>query len=187
MIYDKYIDLKNKYLEYIIMIKVGNFYHSYDDDGIILNYLFNYKIKDNSMVGFPVSSLDKVKRRLEKEKVICGYHTVINWDKTNHDKVQAIIEVSAKPERDKGYDNVAMRIARYPEVKSLYLMSGKSEFIVMIDGKSMREIADFVGQKLAPIEGVTQTVTCFVLKQYKIEGVVMDEKTFEDKRQIVTP
>ena len=129
----------------------------------------------------------EVKRRLEKEKVICGYHTVINWDKTNHDKVQAIIEVSAKPERDKGYDNVAMRIARYPEVKSLYLMSGKSEFIVMIDGKSMREIADVVGQKLAPIEGVTQTVTCFVLKQYKIEGVVMDEKTFEDKRQIVTP
>ena len=129
----------------------------------------------------------EVKRRLEKEKVICGYHTVINWDKTNHDKVQAIIEVSAKPERDKGYDNVAMRIARYPEVKSLYLMSGKSEFIVMIDGKSMREIADFVGQKLAPIEGVTQTVTCFVLKKYKIEGVVMDEKTFEDKRQIVTP
>ena len=129
----------------------------------------------------------EVKRRLEKETVICGYHTVINWDKTNHDKVQAIIEVSAKPERDKGYDNVAMRIARYPEVKSLYLMSGKSEFIVMIDGKSMREIADFVGQKLAPIEGVTQTVTCFVLKQYKIEGVVMDEKTFEDKRQIVTP
>ena len=129
----------------------------------------------------------EVKRRLEKEKVICGYHTVINWDKTNHDKVQAIIEVSAKPERDKGYDNVAMRIARYPEVKSLYLMSGKSEFIVMIDGKSMREIADFVGQKLAPIEGVTKTVTCFVLKQYKIEGVVMDEKTFEDKRQIVTP
>ena len=129
----------------------------------------------------------EVKRRLEKEKVICGYHTVINWDKTNHDKVQAIIEVSAKPERDKGYDNVAMRIARYPEVKSLYLMSGKSEFIVMIDGKSMREIADFVGQKLAPIEGVMQTVTCFVLKQYKIEGVVMDEKTFEDKRQIVTP
>ena len=129
----------------------------------------------------------EVKRRLEKEKVICGYHTVINWDKTNHDKVQAIIEVSAKPERDKGYDNVAMRIARYPEVKSLYLMSGKSEFIVIIDGKSMREIADFVGQKLAPIEGVTQTVTCFVLKQYKIEGVVMDEKTFEDKRQIVTP
>ena len=129
----------------------------------------------------------EVKRRLEKEKVICGYHTVINWDKTNHDKVQAIIEVSAKPERDKGYDNVAMRIARYPEVKSLYLMSGKSEFIVMIDGKSMREIADFVGHKLAPIEGVTQTVTCFVLKQYKIEGVVMDEKTFEDKRQIVTP
>lgn len=129
----------------------------------------------------------EVKRRLEKDKVICGYHTVINWDKTNHDVVQAFIEVSSKPERDRGYDEVAMRIARYPEVKSLYLMSGKSEFLVLIDGKTMREVADFVGQKLAPIEGVTATVTCFVLKQYKIEGVVMDEVNVEDKRQIVTP
>ena len=101
--------------------------------------------------------------------------------------MQAIIEVSAKTERDKGYDEVAMRIARFPEVKSLYLMSGKNEFMVLIDGKTMREIADFVGQKLAPLEGVMSTVTCFVLKQYKIEGVVIDEEHFEDQRQIVTP
>ncbi|MCI5774185.1 MAG: Lrp/AsnC family transcriptional regulator [Erysipelotrichaceae bacterium] len=129
----------------------------------------------------------EVKNRLERDKVICGYHTVINWDKTNCDRVQAIIEVSAKTERDKGYDDVAMRIARFPEVKSLYLMSGKNEFMVLIDGKTMREIADFVGQKLAPLEGVMSTVTCFVLKQYKIEGVVIDEDRFEDQRQIVTP
>ena len=129
----------------------------------------------------------EVKNRLEKDKVICGYHTVINWDKTNNEVVQAVIEVSAKPQRDTGYDGIAMKIAKYPEVNSLYLMSGKSEFMVMIEGKTMREIADFVGQKLAPIDGVTATVTCFVLKQYKIEGVVMNETTKADKRQIVTP
>ena len=129
----------------------------------------------------------EVKNRLEKDKVICGYHTVINWDKTNNEVVQAVIEVSAKPQRDTGYDGIAMKIAKYPEVNSLYLMSGNSEFMVMIEGKTMREIADFVGQKLAPIDGVTATVTCFVLKQYKIEGVVMNETTKADKRQIVTP
>ena len=93
MIYDKYIDLKNKYLEYIIMIKVGNFYHSYDDDGIILNYLFNYKIKDNSMVGFPVSSLDKVKRRLEKEH-INYYIDDNNYMEFNDNKYREVLDKS---------------------------------------------------------------------------------------------
>ncbi len=123
---------------------------------------------------------------LEKKKIICGYHTVINWDKTNSDHCSAIIEVSAKPERNKGYDEVAGKIARYPEVSDLFLMSGKSEFMVFIDGKTMREIADFVGQKLAPIEGVTQTVTCFILKQYKVEGILLEEEV-KDQRMIVTP
>lgn len=131
--------------------------------------------------------VQKTKQVLEDKKIICGYHTVINWDKTNEDRVQAIIEVSAKPERDCGYDNVADKIARFPEVKSLMLMSGKNEFMVMVDGKTMREIADFVGQKLAPIDGVIATVTCFVLKQYKIEGVIIDEKTEVSSRLIVTP
>ncbi len=126
----------------------------------------------------------KTKLKLEKDKVICGYHTIINWDKTNTEECSAIIEVSAKPERDKGYDEVASRIARYPEVKSLYLISGRSEFMVLIDGKTMREVADFVGQKLAPIEGVSATVTLFVLKKYKIEGVVLDEKE-KDERMLI--
>jgi DNA-binding Lrp family transcriptional regulator len=129
----------------------------------------------------------KAKAHLEKEKIICGYHTVINWDKTNKDHCTAIIEVSAKPERDVGYDKVADRIARYPEVSSLYLMSGKSEFMVIINGKTMREVADFVGQKLAPIEGISATVTCFVLKMYKVEGILLDEEKPEDERLLVTP
>lgn len=93
MIYDKYIDLKNKYLEYIIMIKVGNFYHSYDDDGIILNYLFNYKIKDNDVVGFPISSLDKVRRRLEKEH-INYYIDDKNYREFNDNKYREVLDKS---------------------------------------------------------------------------------------------
>ena len=93
MIYDKYIDLKNKYLEYIIMIKVGNFYHSYFDDGIILNYLFNYKIKDNDVVGFPISSLDKVKRRLEKEH-INYYIDDNNYMEFNDNKYREVLDKS---------------------------------------------------------------------------------------------
>lgn len=124
---------------------------------------------------------------LEKEKVICGYHTVINWDKANKDNVMALIEVSATPERDCGYDKVAKEIYRYPEVSTCYLMSGRSEFTVIIKGKTMREVADFVGQKLAPIEGVTGTVTCFVLKPYKVEGVVMEEEEEQPERLVVTP
>lgn len=127
----------------------------------------------------------RAKERLEKDKVICGYHTVINWDKTNDERCSAVIEVSAKPERDVGYDAIAERIARFDEVTSLYLMSGKSEFLVTIEGKTMREIGDFVGQKLAPIEGVTSTVTCFMLKKYKVEGMMLEEEPLKDERQIV--
>lgn len=127
------------------------------------------------------------KKRLEDEKIICGYHTVINWDKTNRDHCMAIIEVGAQPERETGYDNVAAEISKFPEVSSLYLMSGKSEFMVIINGKTMREVADFVGQKLAPIEGVKHTITCFVLKQYKVEGVLVADEKDSVERLIVTP
>lgn len=128
--------------------------------------------------------VEKEKTKLEKDKVICGYHTVINWDKTSREQVSAVIEVSAKPERDVGYDNIAKKIARFDEVSSLYLMSGTSEFMVIIEGRSMREIADFVGQKLAPIDGVTSTVTCFVLKKYKVEGIMMEQEELKDERQL---
>ncbi len=123
---------------------------------------------------------------LEKNKIICGYHTVINWDKTNSDHIDAMIGVSAKPERGAGYDKIAERIARFPEVSSLSLMSGTSEFMVSINAKTMREVADFVGEKLAPIDGVISTVTMFVLKKYKVNGVLIDIEKEKDDRQLIS-
>ena len=126
-------------------------------------------------------------RYLEDNKIIVGYHTVINWDRANNDHVGAIIEVSAKPERSSGYDKIAERIARFPEVSDMYLMSGKSEFFVFVSGRTMREISDFVGQKLAPLDGVQATVTCFILKKYKSNGIILEFEQEEDDRQLVTP
>lgn len=139
------------------------------------------------ILGESVETVEKTKENLEKNKIICGYHTVINWDKTNIEHVDAFIGVSAKPEREAGYDKIAERIAKFPEVASLYLMSGTSEFMVSLNAKTMREVADFVGSKLAPIEGVTSTVTMFVLKKYKVNGITMDMKEeLEDDRMIIS-
>lgn len=126
-------------------------------------------------------------KKLEKDKIICGYHTIINWDKTNRDKVMALIEVEVSPERDFGYDRIAKNIYRYPEVDTMYLMSGKSEFIVIIYGRTMQEISNFVGSKLATTEHVTSTSTFFVLKEYKINGVIFDEEEKVEQRLVVTP
>ncbi len=124
---------------------------------------------------------------LEKKKVICGYHTIINWDKTSRDKVMAMIEVAVTPERDYGYDRIAKNIYRYPEVDTMYLMSGKSEFIVIIYGRTMQEISNFVGAKLATTDHVVSTTTFFVLKEYKINGVILDEEDKPSERLVVTP
>ena len=150
----------------------------------------NARLKVTDLADILNSNEDDVRKtidRLKKDKVICGFHTVINWDKANKEKVVALIEVNATPERDKGYDSVAEQIVKYPEVSSLYLMSGKYEFTVIIKGKTMREVAEFVGSKLAPINGVKGTVTSFVLKQYKIEGVLLDEQKASQTRLKVTP
>ena len=119
---------------------------------------------------------------LEKKKIICGYHTIINWDKTNRDKVMAMIEVEVSPERDYGYDRIARNIYRYPEVDTMYLMSGKSEFIVIIYGKTMQEVSNFVGSKLATTDHVTSTSTFFVLKEYKVNGVVFGDEEKPEER-----
>ena len=129
----------------------------------------------------------RVKSRLEEEKIICGYHTVINWDKTNTDHCTAVIQVSAQPEKEVGYDRVAAEISRFPEVTDLYLMSGRSEFIVIIEGRTMREVSDFVAKHLATIEGVTDTVTSFQLKKYKIDGVSLAQDEHKDERLLVQP
>ncbi|MGN1343727.1 MAG: Lrp/AsnC family transcriptional regulator [Traorella sp.] len=129
----------------------------------------------------------KTMNALEKEKVINGYHTVINWEKANVERVSAMIDVTCQPERDYGYDRIASMIYAYPEVDTMYLVSGKTEFIVMVEGKTMQEIANFVGAKLAVVEGVTGTTTNFILKKYKESGIIlMDETSQEDDRMIIS-
>lgn len=110
---------------------------------------------------------------LEKQKVICGYHTLINWDKTSSERVTALIQVNVTPQRGKGFDKIAERIYRFDEVRSVYLMSGGYDFTVIIEGATMKEVAMFVANRLAPIESVTGTATHFILKRYKDYGTVL--------------
>ena len=111
-------------------------------------------------------------RKLETDGVILGYKAVVDWDKTEKETVTALIEVKVMPQRDDGFDKIAEKIQNYPEIKGLYLMSGGFDFTVLIEGKTMKEVAYFVARKLAPIEYVTATATHFVLKTYKYNGVI---------------
>ncbi|HCL02633.1 MAG TPA: AsnC family transcriptional regulator [Lachnoclostridium phytofermentans] len=125
-------------------------------------------------------------KELEAESIICGYPTLINWDKTESEKVTALIEVKVTPQRGQGFDRIAERIYKFEEVESVYLMSGGFDLTVIIDGKSMREVANFVSSKLAPMEAVLSTATHFVLKKYKEHGMpLVHEK--EDERMLITP
>ena len=137
----------------------------------------------------PIGKCNRDNHSLEKRKIICGYHTVINWDKASRGrKVMAIIEVGVTPQRDYGYDKIARTIARYPEVDTMYLLSGKSEFMCMVYGKSMYDVASFVADKIACIDAVKSTVTLFVLKQYKESGIILeDERKHNGERLVVTP
>ena len=123
------------------------------------------------MCSKEVGDIKKMIEGYEKEGVILGYRTMIDWDKTDREYVTALIEVKITPQRDRGFDHVAERICNYPEVKDLYLMSGGFDFSVVIEGKTMKEVAYFVAQKLAPIEEVISTATHFVLRKYKDKGV----------------
>lgn len=123
--------------------------------------------------------------QMEKEKIICGYHTLINWEKTNKDVVTALIEVRVTPQRGQGFDKIAERIYKFDAVKAVYLMSGGFDLTVIIEGKTMKEVALFVGQKLAPLESVLSTATHFVLKKYKDQGMILEE-TKKDERMIVS-
>ena len=123
---------------------------------------------------------------MEKENIICGYHTMINWDNTGNEKVIALIEVKVTPQRGMGFDKIAERIYQYSEVNSVYLMSGAFDFTVIIEGKTMREVAQFVSEKLSPMDSVLSTATHFVLKKYKDHGTIMYEKPGEE-RMMITP
>lgn len=123
---------------------------------------------------------------MEKEGVICGYHTLINWDKTNNEKVNALIEVRVTPQKGMGFDNIAERIYQFSEVDAVYLMSGSFDFTVFIEGRTMRDVAQFVSDKLAPMDSVLSTATHFVLKKYKDHGTILSAKK-KDERQLITP
>lgn len=118
---------------------------------------------------------------MERNGVILGYNTVVDWEKTDRESVTAMIDVKLTPQRDKGFDRVAEKIYNYPEVKAVYLMSGAYDLSVVIEGKTMKEVAFFVSQKLAPIESVISTATHFVLRKYKDTGVLYNQPTVDER------
>lgn len=123
---------------------------------------------------------------MEQEKIICGYHTLIDWDKAGVELVNALIEVRVTPQRNDGFDKVAERIYNYPEVTAVYLISGAYDLLVSMEGRTLQEVSRFVSEKLSSIEPVISTATHFILKKYKDHGTVMGRKTKEE-RMLVTP
>lgn len=139
-----------------------------------------------TMLGMEVEAVNQRIRELEADKTIIKYHTFVNWEKLGEEKVTALIEVKVTPQRDAGFDTVAERIYRFPEVRSCYLMSGAYDLAVFIEGKTMKEVAMFVSMKLSTIEYVLSTATHFMLKKYKQEGTILEDQE-EDRRLVVTP
>ncbi len=125
-------------------------------------------------------------KKLEDEGVICGYHTMIDWEKTNLEKVSALIEVRVTPQRGQGFDTIAERIYKYPEVEAVYLISGGYDLLVCLEGKSLKEVSTFVTDKLSTMESVLSTATHFILKKYKDHGTILTKK-YQDERIQVTP
>ena len=121
---------------------------------------------------------------MENEHIICGYHTLINWDNTDEEKVIALIEVKVTPQREMGFDKIAERIYQYSEVEAVYLMSGAYDFTVFIEGRTMRQVAQFVSEKLSPMDSVLSTATHFVLKKYKDHGTIFREKKTDDREML---
>lgn len=118
-----------------------------------------------------VGEIKEMIGKFEKEGIILGYHTLIDWDKTARESVTALIELKISPQEDRGFDKIAEKIRNYPEVQSVYLMSGGFDLAVFIEGKTLKEVAFFVAQKLAPMNSIQSTATHFVLKKYKDKGV----------------
>ncbi|WP_096202575.1 Lrp/AsnC family transcriptional regulator [Bacillus sp. FJAT-45350] len=139
------------------------------------------------MVDLSVEETKLILKELEDNKVILSYSAVIDWSKVNENEgVTAMIDVKVTPQRGVGFDDIAERIYRFPEVKALYLMSGAYDLSVVIEGKSMSEIARFVSDKLSTLDSVLSTTTHFQLKKYKHDGVVFEDGE-EDKRIVVSP
>lgn len=138
------------------------------------------------MLGVTVSEVSAKIAEYEKSGVIRGYQAILNEDQLGLDKVTAVIEVKVTPQREGGFDTIAQRISRFPEVISAYLMSGTYDLLLFVEGRTLREVASFVSERLSPLEGVLSTSTHFMLKTYKRFGVLMQQET-SDERLSVSP
>lgn len=125
-------------------------------------------------------------KKMEEENIICGYNTLIDWDKTGADKITALIEVRVTPTRGQGFDKIAERIYNFPEVQSVYLISGGYDLLVILEGKTLKEVSHFVSSKLSTLDSVISTATHFILKKYKDDGIIFDKKK-KDERMLVEP
>jgi len=130
----------------------------------------------STMTGIPLAEVEQAIKKAEEERAIVKYKTVIDWEKLGEEQVWALIEVRIQPQREVGFDAIAGHVYRFPQARSVYLVSGTYELAVLVCGKSMQEIAAFVAQKLAPLEGVQRTVTHFILKRYKEDGEILAER-----------
>ncbi len=136
-------------------------------------------------LGVPTAVVSRLIEEMEADRTILGYYTLLNEEKPQDARVRAVIEVAVRPERDGGFDRIAHRICRFPEVRTVYLVSGQSDLRIEVSGATMREVAGFVASKLAPIDGVRSTVTHFLLKKYKEAGVFLDEEEDYERLKIV--
>ena len=134
-----------------------------------------------AMAGMAEEEVARAVKKFEEDKVILGYKAIVDWNSTDREDVTALIEVKVTPQREEGFDRVAERIYQYEEVESLYLMSGSFDFTVIISGRTLREVANFVTQKLSTIDAVQSTATHFILKKYKDHGTVMAEQPKDER------
>lgn len=135
-----------------------------------------------TMTGKPIEEVKSVINQAEANRTIVKYKTIVNWERLERDEVSAIIEVRVQPQRDVGFDAIAERIYRFPEARTVYLMSGAYDLAVLVTGKTMQEVAGFVSKKLATLESVQGTTTHFLLKRYKEDGEIIDGEE-KPKRQ----
>ncbi|SFJ02264.1 DNA-binding transcriptional regulator, Lrp family [Paenibacillus sp. UNC496MF] len=139
-----------------------------------------------TMIDAPVDEVKAAIAEMEQDHIIVKYATVVNWSKVEDEKVTALIEVQITPERGRGFEGIAERIYLYPEVKSVYLMSGAYDLLVEVQGKTLKDVASFVSNKLSPIDAVLSTKTFFILKKYKQDGIIFEEHE-DDHRLLVSP
>lgn len=139
-----------------------------------------------TMLGVPEEDVKEAIAEMERDRLIVKYAPVVNWEKVDEDTVTASIEVQITPERGRGFDAIAERIYHYPEVKTVYLMSGSYDLLVEVEGKTLKEVASFVSDKLATLDAVLSTKTHFILKKYKQDGIIFEEPA-EDHRLQISP